>query len=417
MASAKEHIRNMITYLGASFIPMALGLLANPWIASNMSPDDYAISGYYTSFNSLLQPLIAFYMVHFFIKEYFRLDEEGRDRLFSVIAKGLMWFSGGVSVVCFVGVLGYLRVFNSGSTLPVWPYLAMGVFAIPFLGLLSLVQARHRIERKATAFFRLTVVAGVANVGLTTLFVVFARWGAFGKLLGPLLANVGVFVYIMIRYRRDIFRPTSRGEFATVLKFCWPLALSAMLGYFTNGFDRTYLETLGDNTTYGNYVVAAVTAGYLTTFSAAVGNTFMPDLYESVVKRQWSRYARFIALDLGCLVLVVGVFIALCPFILDVLTAGCYVDASPYCRIISMSTLTSAVYFLINNYTITTNRPKLYLYTSIVGSCLVMVAMPVMIDRWGFYGGAWMTVISFIIFAFVNLLLLGLSNRVKFLNR
>ena len=37
----------MLTYLGASVVPMLLGLAANPWIASNMSPDDYAVSGYY----------------------------------------------------------------------------------------------------------------------------------------------------------------------------------------------------------------------------------------------------------------------------------------------------------------------------------------------------------------------------------
>lgn len=405
----------MVTYLGASFIPMALGLVSNPWIASHMSPDDYAVAGYYTSFNSLLQPLIAFYMVHFFIKEFFRLDEAGRERLFSVIAKGLIWFSGVVSVVCFGGILVYLKLFNTESTLPVSPYLAMAVFTLPFCGLLSLVQARHRMERKATAFFRLTVIAGVANVGLTFLFVVIARWGAFGKLLGPLLSNAAVFSYLLICHRDIIFRPVPRGALATVLKFCWPLALSAMLGYFTNGFDRTYLETLGDTTTYGNYVVAAVTAGYLTTFSTAVSNTFMPDLYESVVKKQWGRYGRFIVLNIGCLGIVVGLFIVFCPLILKILTAGYYVDATPFCRIIALSTLTSAIYFIINNYTITTNRPKLYLYTSIAGSGIVMAAMPAMIDRLGFYGGAWMTVLSFVAFAVVNIVLLGLSRHIKLL--
>ncbi|MBD5213689.1 MAG: oligosaccharide flippase family protein [Bacteroidales bacterium] len=406
MPLTKSHLRNMLTYLGASVVPMLLGLAANPWIASNMSPDDYAVSGYYTSFNNLLQPVIVFYMVHYFIKEYFRLDEEGRRRLFAVIARGLIWFSGAVSLVCFAGLLGYMHLFKSDITLPVMPYLPMAVFALPFAGLLSLIQARHRMERKAAAFFRLTVIAGTANIGLTVLFVVCAGWGAFGKLLGPLLANVGVFFYLLISYRDEICLPTPGMGLGKILRFCWPLALSAMLGYFTNGFDRSYLETLGDTTTYGNYIVAAVTAGYLTTFSTAVTNTFMPDMYESVVKRQWRRYAGFIALNLGCLAVVVGLFIALCPLVLDILTKGCYVDATPYCRIIALSTLTSAIYFIINNYTITTNRPRLYLVTSLTGSALVVAAMPAMIDSFGFYGGAWMTVLSFAGFAAVNLLLL-----------
>ncbi len=401
----------MLTYLGASVVPMLLGLIANPWIASNMSPDDYAISGYYTSFNNLLQPVIVFYMVHYFIKEYFRLDEAGRRQLFAVIARGLIWFSGAVSLICFVGLLGYVTLFKSDITLPVMPYLPMAVFALPLCGLLSLVQARHRMERKAAAFFRLTVIAGTANIGLTVLFVVAAGWGAFGKLLGPLLANAGVFVYLLAKYRDEIKLPTPDMGLGKILRFCWPLALSAMLGYFTNGFDRSYLETLGDTETYGNYIVAAVTAGYLTTFSTAVTNTFMPDLYESVVRRQWRRYAGFIALNMGCLAVVVGVFIAFCPLILDILTKGCYVDATPYCRIIAISTLTSAIYFIINNYTITTNRPRLYLATSLIGSAGVVIAMPAMIRAYGFYGGAWMTVLSFVGFAAVNMILLSLSRR------
>lgn len=401
----------MAIYVGASMIPMLLGLAANPLIASNMSPEDYAVAGYYTSFNALLQPIIVFYMVHFFIKEYFRLDEAGRERLFAVIAKGLMWFSGIVSAVCFAGVLAYLLLFNDDSTLPVFPYLPIAVFTLPLGGLLSLVQARHRITRQAPAFFRLTVAAGTINVGLTVIFVVAARWGALGKLLGPLIANAAVFIYLTAKYKHDIFKPTTGRELAGVLRFCWPLALSATLGYFTNGYDRTYLETLGDTTTYGYYIVAATTAGYLTTFSTSIGNTFMPDLYESVVKRQWGRYARFVAVNLLCVSAMVAAFIALCPLILDILTAGCYVGAAPYCRIIALSTVTSTVYFLINNYTITTNRPKLYLYTSIAGSALVMAAMPEAIGRYGFYGGAWMAVLSFVAFSIFNLIFLAFSRR------
>lgn len=416
MAALKGHMRDMATYLGASFIPMLLGLITNPWIAAAMSPEDYAIAGYYTSFNSLLQPLIVFYMVHYFIKEFFRLDEAGRARLFAVIGRALMWFSGAVSILCFSGVLIYLKVFNTDSTLPVSPYLAMAVFTLPLGGLLSLVQARHRMERRSAAFFRLAVISGVANVTLTVTFVVLARWGAFGRLLGPLLSNLGVFLYLLLRYRSEIFAPAGGREFSVIIRFCWPLALSAMLGYFTNGYDRTFLETLGDNTTYGYYTVAAVTAGYLTTFSTAVGNTFMPDLYESVIKKQWRRYARYVALNLGCIAVIVALFVALCPLILDILTAGYYVASAPFCRIIALSTFTSTCYFLINNYTITTNRPRLYLYTSIAGSAFVVVMMPLMVRHFGFFGGAWMAVISFIGFALVNLLLLGLSRRFRFLN-
>lgn len=383
--------------------------MTNPWIAKNMSPEDYAISGYYTSFNALLQPVIVFYMVHYFIKEFYRLDENGRKYLFAVIAKALIWFSGLVSIICFLGILCYLKFFNSSSQLPIFPYLAMTVFSLPLCGIYNLVQARHRIDRQATAFFKLTTSTGVINILLSLIFVVFIKWGAFGKLLAPLLTNLGCFIFLFYKYRKSIFIKTDPKDFLKIISFCWPLALSAMLGYFTNGFDRTYLETLGDTTTYGYYVVGASIATYLSTFSTAVSNTFTPDLYQSVIQQQWSRYFKFIILDIGCIVIIVTCFILLAPYLISILTAGRYIASTPYSQIIALSTLTSAIYFIINNYTITINKPKLYLLTSVLGCLTVVISMPFMVKFFGFYGGAWMTVISFVGFACINLILLTIS--------
>ena len=96
--------KNLATYFGASLIPMALNLIINPWVAKNMDPTDYAISGYYTSFSTLISPIIIFYLIHFYIKEYFRRDEEQRKMLYALIAKATIWFSGIVSVLCLIAL-------------------------------------------------------------------------------------------------------------------------------------------------------------------------------------------------------------------------------------------------------------------------------------------------------------------------
>lgn len=359
-------------------------------------------------------------MVHYYIKEYFRIDDDSRRLLFAAIAKALMWFSALVSVVCLLGVLGYLLIFNKDSELPIFPYLAMTVFSLPLCGLYSLVQARHRIGRDSISFFKLTTSSGVLSVILSLIFVVFIKWGAFGKLLAPLLSNACVFLFLLVHYKRDIFIPTKKGEYIKIFSFCWPLALSATLGYFTNGFDRTYLETLGNTTEYGIYIVGVSMGQYLTIFGTAISNTFQPDIYETVVKKQWSKYAKVCCMQIGMIAMLVLVFIILAPYVIDILTAGRYTMSTPFAQIISLSTLTSSIYFLINNYTITTNRPKLYLYTSIIGSLIIIIMMPLMVKSFGFYGGAWMSVVSFVGFSMVNVLLLALCKvevLSKFLNK
>lgn len=417
-----KYVKNIGTYFGASLIPMVLGLVTNPLLASNLSPEDYAITGYYSSFGSLIQPLIAFYTIHFYIKEYFRRDEEQRKILFAVIAKMLIWFSAIVSVVCFFGILIYIKFISTDFSLPISPYLAMSVFCLPITGLFSLMQARHRMKRESQAFFRLTLTNGILNIGLTLLFVVIIKWGAFGKLLGPLVANIGIFCFLIIRFKDQVFIKTPSKEYHDILRFCWPLTLSAMLGYFTNGFDRTYLESLGDVDTYGLYVVGSSIAAYLYTFSNAVGSTFQPDLYETLVNKKYKGYAKYLGLLIGINIVYVSLFIILAPYVIAILTAFRYTESTPFARIISISTITSALYYTLNDYCIAVNKPKLYLYTSILGSIGIVILMPVIVDKWGYYGGAWMKPLAYVIMLTICVILLSISffyqkhKKLKYLN-
>lgn len=408
------YAKNLTTYFGASVIPMALSLLTNPLVAMNMSPEDYAVSGYYQSFTTLISPIIIFYLIHYYIKEYFKRDEEERTRLFAIIAKALIWFSGLVSVFCFVALYVYLRYFNTDLSFPIMPYLAMMVFSLPLTGLYSLQQAKYRMEKDAKSFFRLSLTSSLVSLALMLLFVVIFKMGAFGKLLAPLLGNFSIFVYLLVRYSDTWKIRTRLSEFKPIFIFCIPLALSAMLGYFTQGFSTTYLESIGDTTQYGIYIVGNSIGSYLTVFATAIGNTFQPDLYETTIKRQWRRYAKFCSLQIGLISSIAIVFIIFAPYVISILTAGRYVASTPYAQVIALSTVTSGIYFLINNFSIATDHPNLYLYTSLLGSAFIVTCMPMAVARGSFYGGAWMTVVSFVVFGLINVLLLAIVNKKRF---
>lgn len=345
-------------------------------------------------------------MIHYYIKEYFRRDENERVQLAATIAKALIWFSGLVSIISFGLLLIYLKFIKDTSEFPISPYLALMVFSLPLTGLLNLKLAEFRMSKNASGYFRLSVSNGVLNVLLSLLFVVFLRWGAMGKLLGPLVCNSSIFMIMVWRYRHLFAVKTYFADFKSVFMFCSPLAFSAMLGYFTSGFTTTYLESVGKTTEYGIYVVGASIGAYLTVFSSAIGNTFQPDLYESTIKQKWGRFAKFCCLEIFMIIIVAISFIILAPFVINILTAGRYSASTPYAQIIALSTITRTMYFLINDFSIATNRPKLYLYTTIIGSIMIILLMPLFVKRWEFVGGAWMNVLSYILMAIINLLLL-----------
>lgn len=408
-----SYSKNLSSYFGASIIPMLFNLAINPLIAMNMSPEDYAISGYYSSFSSLILPIIGFYLTDYYIKEYFRRDEEGRKQIFATVAQALVLFSGFVSLICFGLIFSYIKLFNHSISFPISPYLAFVVFSLPFVGLFNLQLAKFRIERRANSYFKWSVLNGVLLVILNLLFVVVLKCGAYGKLIAPLIGNIVVFIIVGYKLRYYLKIKIKCKQFKTIFLFCWPLALSAMHSYFTSGYTTTYLESIGDNTNYGIYVVGASIGLYLTVFSTAIGTTFQPDIYEAAIKKQMSRFYKVSLAQIFLISAIVLIFIFLAPFIISILTANRYLASVPFAQIIALSAITQRFYYIINSYCIATNHPKLYLYTSILGSIFIVIAMPFAVDKYSFIGGCWISVISYLIYGLITVVLLGFSHKIS----
>lgn len=406
-----RYSRSLTTYFGASAIPLGLNLLVNPLIATNMTPRDYAISGYYSSFSSLISPLISFYLVGYYLKEYFRLDEENRNNLYNTVAKALITLSGLISVLCFIGLALYLKVFKTRLEFPVMPYLGLMVFNIPLTGLLSLKLAKCRIERDTKRFFLYSVLSGCLGVVYTLFFVVALRLGALGKLLAPFICNLTIFLYLLCKHMEILIWKVKMSQYKMLFLFCMPLVLGAMMEYFSSGFTNTYLESLGYIDEYGIYIVGASIGGYMMTFSWAIMHTFQPDIYESVTKNDRKRLAKIICTETLIIVLGVTAFEFFAPYILDFLTAGRYTMSAPYARIIAVAAITSVMFYHANDYAIIKGHRHIYPITTLVGGIVIVIAMNVATRYASYVGGAWVYVLSFLIYCAIIWGILAISPK------
>ena len=387
---------------------MLLNLLINPLVAINMDPEDFAITGYYTSFSTLIGPIIAFYMLHYYNKRYFELDEEGREQLRRLLYKSLIFFSFGVTLICLILLYAYI-VFIANVEFGTFPYLYLAVMSIPFTGIYNLELADYKMKRESKPYLRLSLIRGVGGVVLVLLFVVMLKFGATGKLLASLLIEMLVFGYILCKHWDIWSVRTPAKELLPVLKFCWPLALGAALGYFSNGYDKAVLESLGDIDEFGYYCVGGSIAAYLGVFTSSISATFQPDTYEAIILDNRPKLFRVVAVRIGLTVVVIMTFILLCPLIVKILTAGKYMAAVPYARISSFVALTSSLYYIINDYSIARGKPHLYLITTILGGITMIVIMPICVSHFSYSGGAIMNVMSYVILFVINCILLLLS--------
>ena len=387
----------------ASFIPMILSLSVNPLIAKNMAPEDYAIVGYYNSFNTLIAPLITFYLLHYYSKSYFELDEKSRNHLKAMIMQSLVYFSLLLSLLALFSIFIYMYFFNSDSSIPFLPYAILSVFTIPLTGIYSLILVDYKMQKDSKNYFYLSVSNGLISVFLSILFIVILKYGAFGRLTAAFLANLFFFLWGLY-HNLDVFREKfDFSLFKKILQFTWPLTIAAMLGFFSSGYERVFLERLDHSNELGFYIVAVQMVAYITVFRTAISSTFDPDIYEAVVNRNWLKLSKIILIVITLISVVVVGFIIAAPFIVNLLTAGRYTYSAKYARIIALSQITTSIYYSVSQITIALGLTKITMVNKISCSILNVLMFSFFISKWQFMGAAWGTVISSIVFMAGNI--------------
>ncbi|HPA13456.1 MAG TPA: oligosaccharide flippase family protein [Bacteroidales bacterium] len=402
---------NIGIYMLASIIPMFIHLVTNPLIALNMTPVDYAIVGYFTSFNSLLTPLITFYAFAYYTKRYFELADNERLVLKATIFKSLIFFSFILATISFIVLFLYMKLLNKDSTMPFFPYAFLSIFTIPLGGIITLQLTDYKMERKSKSYFKLSVSQGLTGVGLSLLLVVGIKLGAFGKLSATFISTGLIFLYVLISKRSLMRIKFEKTVFKAMLLFVWPLIIGVMLHFFTSGYDRVYLERLGNSNELGYYVVAAQMAGFIGVFRSAVSSTFQPDIYKAIVKRKWKSAFKYFSLILGSVSFFVTIFVFFAPIVIDLLTAGRYTYSAKYARILAFSQLTTTMYYLTTESIVVLGFTFISLISKIIGVLITILLYWVLISKWQFTGAAIGQVLSYLLMMSINLVFIFFLTR------
>lgn len=410
----KSYVKNAGIYLAASLITSLLSLLINPLIAINLSPEDYATIGYYTSFVSLFTPLVGFFIVDFYLKNYYSINIESLENLKGNIIKLLVVFSGIVSMICLLGLYIYTKLRSEESSFDFFPYAILVIAQLYVTMLYNFQVAEYKIIGKSKAFFKISIFYGIINVIFALLFVVIIKCGATGKLFGTFLSSFVIFIYAIYKNRRYLEIKVDYGIVKEITHYSTPLVLSAMLGFFSNGYDRVLLERQGDVYSLGIYSVAFQISAYLNIFASSIKSTFQPDVFKAVAEKNLIKIVKVALATIGLVSIIVFVFIAFCPFLINILTAGRYIAATDLTRILSLSVVTSTFYYQISQITYASGLTRITLLNKIIGTIFTILLLIYMINKYGAIGAAWGMVSSYLIYAIGNVVLLIIYRRLLF---
>ena len=401
----KKYSANLSIYFLASLVPMLLSLVSNPFIAKNMSPHDYAIVGYYSAFITLFTPFINFFFIHYYTKKFYELTEQDRVKLKATIFKSFLSLSFLMTLAAIIILFLYSFLANETTEIPFLPYALLAMLRVPLGCLYTLELMDFRMRRDSKRYFVFSVTNGILVTSSMLLFVVAFKLGALGNLTGALLATAIFFFIIIIRNKHLFAYPFDRQTVKEAVMFCWPIVIAAMLSFFGQGYDKIVLERAGDLTVLGYYSVGVSIAAYVNVFADSINSTFQPDVFENIVKRNFRKTYKIVALKLVMILFIVGCFIALAPFIIDILTFGRYVNSTKFAIIASLASVTSMLYYSLNQIVIALGYSSIILGNKIVGSMLSVLSFNFLISHFGATGAAWGLVVSFVYDFLIGLIL------------
>lgn len=393
-----SQFRNLSLYLLASVIASAIGLSVNPFLAANLSPVDYAVIGYFTSFNLLVLPVISFSLLSYYQRNYFRIQEDQRQKvldtlLLSQLVLGLIGL-----IFVFVGFNLYLKI--AKVNFPFYPYVILCFIPTFFSCFYNFLLIEKRMRREAFSYFKIVLVYCISGAFFAILLVVILKKGALGRFWSILIPVVGFGIYSFFKLISE-FR-FSKKIFLDAVRFGWPVSLSAILYYFLSGVDRAFLVKLNDLNTLGIYNVAVQIVAYLYIFYTAIIQTFEPDIYKSVAENDRKKLLKIVTGITVLNALPSVFFIILANPVVRILTYGRYTESTLFAQILAVKNLPMAVCFLISDVIIAYGYPKIELINRIIGAFLSVILFKILIGKYGFYGAAVCNSVVYILMAGIS---------------
>lgn len=381
----RTQLKNLSLYLLATIITSSMGVLMNPFLAANLSPKDYAIIGYFTSFSALISFIISFSFLSYYSRNYYKIKEDERQLVLNTLITSQIFLGFASLLIVFLGFYFYMHI--AKVNFPFFPFAILCFIPVFFNSFYNYLLVEKRMKRQALSYFTITILNTISIALFAILFVVILKKGAIGRFWSILIPAVGTGIF-------SIFKLVSKFQynwkiFRDAVIFGWPISLSAVLYYFMSGIDIAMLEQLNDQTTLGIYNVAVQITSYLYIFYAAIAQTFEPDIYKTIADDNRKKLMQIVAGIVILSAIPTVLFIIFVHPIVSILTYGRYVASTQFAQILAVRTIPLAICFLSSNVIIGYGYPKVELMNRAIGAFLSVIMFKILINKFGFWGAAW----------------------------
>jgi O-antigen/teichoic acid export membrane protein len=339
--------RHSAIYGIGGLVSRVIAVLLLPVYTHYLTPADYGKIETLLALTTVMGLVLRAGITSAFFRFYFDVDDdEGRLR----VLRTSFWFTMGGATV---GLALLLALAEPVSTLLFGTSDAADLVRAAGVALWATVNyeqltALFRVEERSVAF----VCASLANIfltiGLTLLLVVALEKGPIGVIVGNFSGTLIVYL-ALLGYRRDqLGLQFDRGLLREMNRFGVPLVPTALFLWVTNFSDRFFLVWLADVAEAGVYSVGVRVASAMVLLLTAFRTAWPAFAYsikdETEARRTYAYVLTYLTLVTAWVALALTLF---SPWLVDLLAASTFQEASRVVGPLAFSTVAYAAYIVV----------------------------------------------------------------------
>lgn len=393
----RKEIKAGVWFTICNFIYKGIALIVVPIYTRLLSTEDY---GAYTVFQSWFNILLIITTLEI-SRGYFKVGlvkYEGNEDQYTL---GLIGLSNAVTLG-FVGIyfiapsfwnallgmkqslvyvmMGYLLLY------PIWEFWAI----------------RQRFEHKYKTLVLVTIIIAVTTPVIGIIGIKVTDFPVEAVVLGKIAIQTFFCVVLYIYYFQRGKKVYNGSLWKTALRFNLPLMPYLLSTVVLNQADRLQIQSICGATDTAIYSVAYSVAMILQLFNTAIGDSFIPWLYKSLKKEQYSSIDSTTNV-LSILVAVLNLMLVLfAPEVIAIFAPAKYAEA-----IWVIPPVTASVYFMflfqryINVEVYYGENMRVSAY-SILIAVLNLLLNQALIPLFGYIAAAYTTLFCYVLFSFIH---------------
>jgi len=404
--SVKNSLRTDLKNLGGKSIIYGLGsvllrslnLLVLPLYTHYLTPEDYgivAIGASLTALLSLIMPLSLYSAIVPFFFE--KMSEANRRRMMGTIWIAML--AGGLLISLLLELLG-TRFFDVVfPQLSFEPYGRIAIWSAFFVVFSFLPLNLYQAKEKPQSFIFWTSATLVLTVALTIFFVVFLEYGAYGYLLGTLVANIVMAIPFTIVIFRDIDFKVDFSYLKKALVFSLPLLPHSIANWVLAVSDRAILQFYVSVSALGIYSLGYTFGMIQILIGVSMTQAWIPFLFKRIADEGESSEPRLARIITYYVLFLSIVAIGLSLFskeVIYILTTESFHSASEIVPIVVIAYLWNGLYIIPLNFLFLKKKTSLVPIVTIPAALVNLVMNFTLVPHFGIMAAAWATFFAFL---------------------